>query len=68
MSGATVRLEKELDKLQNLIDKDPNDDEMVSLANKIKSDHDKVQHALNYAEMPEKDKNKLKRLITDTAG
>lgn len=38
---------------------DPEDHRLLMLAEKIKADHTKVQEALNYAEIPEDDYQKL---------
>lgn len=66
-SEATVRLEREIEKLNETIDQDPDDEELLALVEKMKSDHDTVRNALRYADLPERDKQKLQRLIAQVA-
>jgi len=62
MSDHLEQLESEMDKLRRQIEKNPDEDAMLNLARKMKADHDTVQEAVQYAEIPEKDKRKLIRL------
>ena len=66
-SQATVRLEQEIEKLSQTIDQNPGDEEILALIEKMKTDHDTVRNALQYADLPEKDKRKLARLVDSVA-
>jgi len=55
-------LEDEMDKLRKRIEENPDEEAMLNLARKMKADHDTVQEAVQYAEISEKDKQKLLRL------
>ncbi|MDY7082549.1 MAG: hypothetical protein SXQ77_09135 [Halobacteria archaeon] len=66
MQQATIRrLENHLEKIRDQIDMNPNEDEMVELAEKIKGDHSTMQEALQYAELSEQDYERLKTYIED---
>lgn len=56
------RLENEMEKLKQQIEHNPDEDAMLNLARKIRGDHETVREALQYAEIPDKDKEKLMRL------
>jgi len=62
MSNHVRRLEDEMDKLRKRIEENPDEEAMLNLARKMKADHDTVQEAVQYAEISEKDKQKLLRL------
>lgn len=62
MSDHLKQLESEMEKLRKQIEANPDEDAMLNLARKMKADHDTVQEAVQYAEIPEKDKKKLIRL------
>jgi uncharacterized protein YeeX (DUF496 family) len=66
-SQATVRLEQEIEKLSETINQNPADEEILALIEKMKSDQNTVKNALKYADLPEKDKRKLARLVDSVA-
>jgi len=59
---AVERLEDEMSKLKSQIEHNPDEDAMLNLARKLRSDHETVRDALQYADIPDKDKEKLMRL------
>lgn len=59
------RLENEMSKLKRQIEHNPDEDAMLNLARKMKSDHETVREAVQYAEIPEKDREKLLRLVNE---
>jgi len=65
MTEAIDRLENEMDELKRKIEQNPDEDAMLNLARKIRGDHEKVREAVQYAEIPEKDKKKLLRLVEE---
>jgi hypothetical protein len=62
---AIDRLESEMNELKRKIEQNPDEDAMLNLARKMKSDHETVREAVQYAEIPEKDKKKLLRLVNE---
>ena len=62
---AIDRLENEMKELKRKIEQNPDEDAMLNLARKMRSDHETVREAVQYAEIPEKDKKKLLRLVED---
>ncbi len=62
---AIDRLESEMNELKRKIEQNPNEDAMLNLARKMKSDHETVREAVQYAEIPEKDREKLLRLVNE---
>jgi hypothetical protein len=66
MTGEAIdRLESEMNELKRKIEQNPDEDAMLNLARKMRSDHETVREAVQYAEIPEKDKKKLLRLVND---
>ncbi|MCX2819928.1 hypothetical protein EGH25_11255 [Haladaptatus sp. F3-133] len=62
---AIERLESEMNELKRKIEENPDEDAMLNLARKMRSDHETVREAVQYAEIPEKDRKKLLRLVND---
>ena len=62
---AIDRLESEMNELKRKIEQNPNEDAMLNLARKMKSDHETVREAVQYAEISEKDREKLLRLVNE---
>jgi hypothetical protein len=62
---AIDRLESEMNELKRKIEQNPDEDAMLNLARKMKSDHETVREAVQYAEIPEKDRKKLLRLVNE---
>jgi hypothetical protein len=62
---AIDRLESEMNELKRKIEQNPDEDAMLNLARKMKSDHETVREAVQYAEIPEKDREKLLRLVNE---
>jgi hypothetical protein len=62
---AIDRLESEMDELKRKIEQNPDEDAMLNLARKMRSDHETVREAVQYAEIPEKDRKKLLRLVNE---
>ncbi|MFP4631969.1 MAG: hypothetical protein ACOCT0_06195 [Halobacteriota archaeon] len=58
-------LDAEVTKLKRMIEEEPDEDRMLLLAEKIKSDHTTVQRALEHAEISERDRKKLLRLARE---
>lgn len=66
MTGEAIdRLESEMNELKRKIEQNPDEDAMLNLARKMRSDHETVREAVQYAEIPEKDKKKLLRLVNE---
>ena len=59
------RLENEMSKLKRQIEHNPDEDAMLNLARKLRTDHETVRDAVQYAEIPEKDRKKLLRLVDE---
>jgi len=59
------RLENEMSKLKRQIENNPDEDAMLNLARKLRTDHETVRDAVQYAEIPEKDRKKLMRLVDE---
>ena len=59
------RLENEMSKLKRQIEHDPDEGAMLNLARKLRTDHETVRDAVQYAEIPEKDRKKLLRLVDE---
>ncbi|MDZ7687515.1 MAG: hypothetical protein U5J64_02125 [Halobacteriales archaeon] len=59
------KLENEMSKLKRQIEHNPDEDAMLNLARKLRTDHETVRDAVQYAEIPEKDKKKLLRLVEE---
>lgn len=57
-------VDDELETLKQQIT-DPDNQRLLMLVEKINSDHQKVQEALNYAEIPDEDYRELLELIQD---
>ncbi len=55
-------LEREVDRLKQKIEENPDEQSMLKLAEEMKEDHTKIQQALDHARIPEKDKKKLVKL------
>ncbi|MFP4188938.1 MAG: hypothetical protein ACLFR5_05980 [Halobacteriales archaeon] len=64
-TDAIDRLENEMDELKRKIEQNPDEDAMLNLARKMRSDHETVREAVQYAEIPEKDRKKLLRLVNE---
>jgi len=64
-ADAIKRLESEMDVLKRKVERNPDEDAMLNLARKMRSDHETVREAVQYADIPEKDKKKLLRLVND---
>jgi c-di-GMP-binding flagellar brake protein YcgR len=64
-ADAIERLESEMDVLKRKVERNPDEDAMLNLARKMRSDHETVREAVQYADIPEKDKKKLLRLVND---
>ncbi len=62
---AIERLESEMSELKRKIEQNPDEDALLNLARKMRSDHETVQEAVQYADIPEKDKKKLLRLVRE---
>jgi len=62
---AIERLETEMSELKRKIEQNPDEDALLNLARKMRSDHETVQEAVQYADIPEKDKKKLLRLVRE---
>jgi|GEM_PF-2534706 len=58
-------LENEMSKLKRQIENNPDEDAMLNLARKLRTDHETVRDAVQYADIPEKDKKKLLRLAEE---
>jgi len=54
-----------MSKLKRQIEHNPDEDAMLNLARKLRSDHETVREAVQYADIPEKDKKKLLRLAKE---
>lgn len=66
MSRQKVMLrEEDLRKLAEKIDNEHDEEEMISLANKLRENHTKLQKALGVAELPEDKYDELLRLIEE---
>lgn len=59
------KLENEMSKLKRQIEHNPDEDAMLNLARKLKTDHETVRDAVQYAEITEKDRKKLLRLVDE---
>lgn len=55
-------IEREVDRLKQQIEEDPDEHRMLELAEQMSRDHSKIQEALDHARIPEKDKRKLRQL------
>lgn len=64
-SEAIDRLEREMSELKRKIEQNPDEDAMLNLARKMSKDRDTVREAVQYAEIPEKDKKKLLELVKE---
>jgi hypothetical protein len=64
-TDAVDRLENEMEELKRKIERNPDEDAMLNLARKMRSDHETVREAVQYAEIPEKDRKKLLRLVNE---
>jgi hypothetical protein len=64
-TDAVERLESEMTELKRKIERNPDEDAMLNLARKMRSDHETVREAVQYAEIPDKDKKKLLRLVEE---
>lgn len=62
---AIDRLESEMSELKRKIEQNPDEEALLNLARKMRSDHETVQEAVQYADIPEKDKRKLYRLARE---
>lgn len=64
-SEAIDRLEREMSELKRKIEQNPDEDAMLNLARKMSKDRETVREAVQYAEIPEKDKKKLLELVEE---
>lgn len=64
-SEAIDRLEREMSELKRKIEQNPDEDAMLNLARKMSKDREAVREAVQYAEIPEKDKKKLLELVKE---
>lgn len=59
------RLESEMSDLKRKIEQNPDEDAMLNLARKMSKDRETVREAVQYAEIPDKDKKKLLELVEE---
>ena len=64
-SEAIDRLESEMSDLKRKIEQNPDEDAMLNLARKMSKDRETVREAVQYAEIPEKDRKKLLELVEE---
>jgi len=64
-SEAIDRLESEMSDLKRKIEQNPDEDAMLNMARKMSKDRETVREAVQYAEIPDKDKEKLLRLVKE---
>lgn len=62
---AIDRLEDEMANLKRKIEQNPDEDAMLNLARKMSKDRETVREAVQYAEIPEKDRKKLLELVEE---